>query len=144
RHRGKTVVDVEFWRAGQGGGIDLASAEGVHCVRGSGRGSHALLATGSASLWCVLRGRVEVTGADGTFRVEGRHFLALPAGAVVRGVGREGADWVAVALPPAAVETILRSIGLRGGPRPLLFSCVLPMDRALVRALAAVVRLAGS
>ncbi|WP_132985528.1 helix-turn-helix transcriptional regulator [Luteimonas terricola] len=136
-------MDVEFWRAGQGGGIDLTGVEGVHCVRGFGRGSHALVAAASPSLWCVLRGSVEVRGADGAFRVPRRHFLALPAGAAVRALGRDGADWVALALPPPAVAAILRSVGVRRGPGPLLFSSVLPMDRALLRAVAAVARAAG-
>lgn len=141
--RGQDVVEVEFWRAGQGSGIDLAGADGVHCIRGSGRGSHALVAAGTASLWCVLRGSVEVGSPDGPFRVPRRHFLALPAGAAVRTVGRDGADWVALALPPAMVTTILRSVGVHRGPGPLLFPSVVPMDRAMVRAVAALARQAG-
>lgn len=141
--RGLDVVEVDFWRATQGSGIDLAGADGVHCIRGTGRGSHALVAAGTPSLWCVLRGSVEVGCAEGSFRVPRRHFLALPAGAAVRAVGRDGADWVGLVLPLAAVPAILRNVGVRRGPGPLLFPTVLPMDRALVRAVTATARLAG-
>ena len=134
------MVDVEFHSVGQGGGIDLSSAGGAHCVRGLGRGSHAMVAAGTPSLWCVLRGSVEVNDGETSFRVPPRHFLALPAGTTVRAVGRPGADWAALALPPAAVATALRAVALRRGPGPLLFPTVLPMDRALLRALVAVLR----
>ncbi|WP_343225101.1 AraC family transcriptional regulator [Luteimonas sp. MC1828] len=136
-------MEVKFWRVGPGSGIDLAGAKAVHCVRGSGRGSHALVAAGTASLWCVLRGSVEVGSPDGPFRVSRRHFLALPAGAAVRAVGRDGADWVALTVPPAAVAGILRGMGTRRGPGPLLFPAVLPIDRALLRAVVAIARQAG-
>ena len=140
----KLVVDVEYRRIGQGSGIDLPASTGVRCIRGSGRGSHVVVPAGTPSLWCVLRGSLEVGSVDGPFRVARRQFLALPATAGVRAVGREGADWVALALPPAAVATILRSVGVRRGPGPLLFATVLPVDRALLRALVAVARQAGT
>lgn len=138
------MVDVELRRIGQGSGVDLSGATGVQCIRGAGRGSHALAPAGTPSLWCVLRGSVEVGAVDGPFRVGRRQFLALPAGAALRAVGQDGADWIGLALPAAAVTAVLRSVGARRGPGPLLFSTVLPMDRRLLRALAAVVRQAGS
>ncbi|MGJ4804846.1 helix-turn-helix transcriptional regulator [Luteimonas sp. SDU82] len=138
------MVDVEFRRIGQGSGIDLSELAGVHCIRGAGRGSYAVVPAGMPSLWCVLRGSLEVAGADGPFRVGPRQFLALPAGAVVRAVGRDGADWMALALPVPAVVAILRSVSVRRGRGPLLFSTVLPVDRDLLRAVTAVARQAGT
>lgn len=134
------MVDVEFQRIGQGGGIDLSMVERVQCIRGLGRGSHAMVAAGTPSLWCVLRGSVEVNDGDTPFTVPSRHFLALPAGATVRGVGRQDADWVALALPPASVTAALRAVGLRRTPGPLLFPAVLPMDRGLLRTLVSLMR----
>lgn len=134
------MVEVEFRRTGQGGGIDLGGVAVAQCIRGSGRGSHARIPATMPSLWCTLRGSLEVDSADGPFRVRGRHFLALPAGATARAVARDGGDWVALVLPPATVAAILRSVGFRRGPGPLLYSTVLPMDRALMRALATAVR----
>lgn len=134
------MVEVEFRRIGQGGGIELADPAGAQCVRGSGRGSHALATASVPTLWFALCGSLEVAGADGPFKVPRRHFLALPPGAAARAVGREGADWVGLALPATAVAAALRGVGLRRGPGPLLFPTVLPMDRALLRALAAIVR----
>ena len=144
QERTDVVVEVDVRRIGQGGGIDLTGMTRVQCVRGAGRGSYAVVPAGMPSLWCVLRGSLEIGCADGPFRVAGRQFLALPAGSTVRAVGREGADWVAIALPVAAVATILRSVGLRRDPGPLLFSTVLPVDRALLRAVATAVRQAGA
>lgn len=137
------MVEVEYRRIGQASGMDLSDTTRVQCIRGAGRGSHVLTPSATPSLWCVLRGGLEVGTADGPFRIPARHFLALPAGPALRAVGQDGADWIGLALPPAAVAAILRSVSIRRGPGPLLFSTVLPMDRALLRALAAVVRGAG-
>jgi AraC-like DNA-binding protein len=134
------VVNVEFRRVGQGSGVDLTGAETTQCIRGAGRGSYAVVPAGTPSLWCVLRGSLEVETVDGPFRVGRRRFLALPAGARVRAVGRDGVDWLALAAPTADVTAILRSVGLRRGPGPLLFSTVLPTDRGLLRAIASVAR----
>ena len=138
------MVDVEFRRVGQGSGMDLTDANRALCIRGTGRGSHVLVPPSTPSLWCVLRGGLEVSTADGPFRIPSRHFLALPAGPAPRAVGQDSADWVALALPPAVGAAILRSVGYRRGPGPLLFSTVLPIDRALLRAVAGVLRQAGS
>lgn len=137
-------MDVEFRRIGQGSGVDLSEMAAAQCVRGAGRGSHAVVPAGTPSLWCVLRGSLEVDSADGPFRIGRRQFLALPAGARVRAVGREGVDWVLLALPTASVATILRSVGVRRGPGPLLFSTVLPIDRNLLRAVASMLRQADT
>ncbi len=133
-------MEVAFRRIGPGGGIDLAGMAVAQVVRGTGRGSHVVVPADTPSLWCVLRGTVEVSAADGPFRIPRRSFLALPAGRGARAVGREGADWVALALPAATVAAALRGAGIRRGPGPLLFPTVLPIDRAMLRALAAVVR----
>lgn len=140
QEQGHVVVDVGFKRVGQGGGVDLSTVDRVQCIRGLGRGSHAMVAAGTPSLWCVLRGSVEVNDGDATFTVPSRHFLALPAGATVRGVGRQDADWVALALPPASVATALRAVGLRRAPGPLLLPTILPMGRGLLRALVGLLR----
>ena len=134
------MVKVEFRRVGQGSGVDLSGTETTQCVRGAGRGSYAVVPAGTPSLWCVLRGSLEVESVDGPFRVGRRQFLALPAGSRVRAVGRDGVDWLALAAPTADVTAILRSVGLRRGPGPLLFSTVLPIDRGLLRAIASVAR----
>lgn len=138
------MVEVEFQRVGPGGGFCADGSAGASCIRGAGRGSHALVAAGVPSLWCSLRGRLEVDTSDGLFRVPRRHFLALPPGDEVRAMVPEGGDWVAFALPPAAVVAILRSVGVRRGPGPLLFPTVLPLDRGLLRAAASAIRQAAS
>ena len=78
------MVDVEFRRVGQGSGMDLTDANRALCIRGTGRGSHVLVPPSTPSLWCVLRGGLEVSTADGPFRIPSRHFLALPAGPAPR------------------------------------------------------------
>lgn len=138
------MVEVELQRVGQGSGVDLSGTGTAQCIRGSGRGGYAVVPAGMASLWCVLRGGLEVGCTEGPFRLARREFLAIPAGPVVRAVGRESADWVGLALPATMIAPILRSVGVRRDPGPLLFSTALPLDRALLRALAAAVRQAGS
>jgi len=134
-------------RAGQGNGVDLsamASAPAtLQCVRGSGRGSHALLPAGPLSLWFCLKGTLEIDGSDGPFRLQQRMFLPLSGAAQVRGVGRECADWVVLAIPPSVLGRLARGRDLRRRPDPLLFPTPLPITRPLLRALVALLRQAG-
>src|SRR5690606_30258142 len=67
-----------------------------------------------------------------------------PAGAAVRAVGRDGADWVALALPVPAVAASLRGAGVRRAPGALPLATATPIDRALLRAVVAAVRQAGT
>ena len=136
-------MELSFRRIGQGGGADLAAAGAPHllqCARGAGRGSHVLVPAGPLTLWFCLRGTMEIETADGPFRLQRRMFLSLPGSAAARAVGRESADWIALAIPQAALAGLARASDLRRLPEPALFPTPLPLTRPLLRALAVLLR----
>jgi AraC-like DNA-binding protein len=136
-------MELSFRRIGQGGGADLGAAGASHllqCARGTGRGTHALVPTGPLTLWFCLRGTVEIETADGPFRLRRRMFLSLPGSAAARAVGRESADWIALAIPQSALAGLARASDLRRLPEPALFPTPLPLTRSLLRALAVLLR----
>jgi AraC-like DNA-binding protein len=137
-------MELSFRRIGQGGGLDLSTLTDrpgtLQCARGTGRGSHVLVPAGPLTLWFCLRGAVEIDTVDGPFRLQRRGFLSLPGSAAARAVGRESADWVALAIPQSALARLARATDLRRLPEPALFPTPLPLTRPLLRALAALLR----
>lgn len=137
-------MKLNFHRIGAGGGVDLAGAgdgpDALQCARGIGRGSHVLVPAGPLTLWFCLRGAIEIETADGPFRLQRRAFIALPGTASARAIGREAADWVALAIPQPALAGLARAGDLRRLPEPPLLPTPLPLTRPLLRALAALLR----
>lgn len=137
-------MKLSFRRIGAGGGADLTNVSDgpntLQCARGTGRGSHALAPAGPLSLWFCLRGTLEIETADGPFRLQRRSFLALPGSAAARAIGRESADWVALAIPQSALAGLARAGDLRRLPEPPLLPTPLPLTRPLLRALAVLLR----
>jgi len=139
-------MELSYRRAGQGNCVDLSAIAGgaqsslLHCVRGTGRGSHVVLPAGPLTLWFCLGGTLEIDAVDGPFRLQRRGFLVLPGTAQVRAVGRESADWVALAVPQSVLGGLARAGDLRRLPEPLLFPTPLPITRPLLRALVALLR----
>lgn len=137
-------MELSFRRIGAGGGADLVAAgngpDTLQCVRGTGRGSHLLVPAGPLTLWFCLRGAVEIETADGPFRLQRHSFLPLPGYAAVRAIGRESADWVALAIPQSVLAGLARAGDLRRLPEPPLLPTQLRLARPLMRALAALLR----
>jgi len=137
-------MELGFRRIGQGSGADLATAgnrpDTLQCVRGTGRGSHVLAPAGPLTLWVCLRGSLEIETADGPFRLQRQTFLSLTGSVAARAIGRESADWVALAIPQSALAGLARASDLRCLPEPALFPTPLPLTRPLLRALAVLLR----
>lgn len=130
-----------------GVGIDLSGAADMaqpRCIRGNGRGSHALLHGDALSLWFCMAGRLEIDAGDLRHRLHRRRFLALPAGTAPRGAGRDAAQWCVITVPSGDIAGMGRRGDLRRLPEPLLLPTALPINRPLLRALVAFIRHARS
>jgi AraC-like DNA-binding protein len=137
-------MDFDYRRIGPRTGLDLGTLAqpqtAVHCIRGIGRGSHAMAPAEPATLWLCMRGGLEVDTIDGPFRLRARQFLWLPGTATARGVGSDGSDWALLALPAPVLARHARSEAAAGLPAPLLFPAVFPAMRPLLHDLVALLR----
>lgn len=125
-------------------GAEPGASTAVTAVRGRGRGSALRVASGPLTLWVCLGGALVLDTAEGPFRLQRRQFLALPAGATVRALARDPADWAVIAVPAALAATLSRGLDRRRAPQSTLFPVALPLARPLLRALVALQREAGA
>jgi len=98
---------------------------------------HAPPAPPGYTLVIALRGAVDVETEDGVFRLGGRRFLALPGDAPRRLLAGPGADWILVHAPAPWVRALSDPARRRGLSSPLLLPAALPMDRAMLQRLSA-------